>query len=97
MLTKERLEELRESCCGVAHSNWDAQVTVAQDENGVLTFELIPEDEDEVSATVTASPFGEASDGRELWLFKAEDVEYEPGTEPVGTLVPVMICGLLGL
>jgi hypothetical protein len=96
MLDQERLEGLQQDCSNCARSNWDGSVTVEQDENGCLLFTLLDE-EGEESAKMEARPHGETMLGVELWKFLLEGQDYEPGTEPVGTLVPRMICGMLGL
>lgn len=96
MLSQDRLEGLQRDCSNCARSNWDGSVTVSQDENGCLWFTLLDEEGDE-SSRLEARPHGETMNGVELWKFLAEGVDYEEGTEPVGTLVPAMICGLMGL
>lgn len=96
MLDQDRLENLQQDCSNCARSNWDGSVTVSQDEHGQLTFTLLDEEGDE-SAKMEARPYGEAMAGQDLWKFVLEGMNYGEGTEPVGTLVPKMICGLLGL
>lgn len=95
MLDQDRLASLQQDCSECARSNWDGSMTVEQDENGCLLFTLFDDDGDE-SAKLEARPHGETMLGLELWKFVLEGAE-ESEDAPVGTLVPRMICGLLGL
>lgn len=95
MLTEDRLTALEGDCTACARDNWDGSVTVEQDKNGCLLFTLFDDDGDE-SARMEARPHGETTLGAELWKFVLEGEE-EADDAPVGTLVPKMICGLLGL
>lgn len=90
-LTQEMLDGLERSLNGVCYENWDAEISVDQDsDTGVLTFKLTNEDGDVL--TSTATPVGvDAPDGP-LYNFKGPD-----SREVTMTLVPVCICGLMGL
>lgn len=96
MLDDKDLETLQESCSAVANQNWDGHVAVAQDPDGVLQLTLYSED-DEVEAHWTARPCGDF-EGHSLYLFKEAGGQPERGYRGVVmTLVPVAICGMLGL
>lgn len=96
MLTAEDLQVLHEACSAVADSNWGGEVQVTQRENGSLVFSLVDEDED-VQAIWYARPVGQLA-GHEVYAFwqvgEEEDAEYD---SRLCTLVPSMICGLMGL
>ena len=94
MLTPEAIESLQESCAMIANDNWGGGVSLEQDENGVLTFVSVNED-DEEEAWATATPCG-SFEGHDL--YRLQNPLRNPSYEGViTTLVPLLIVGYLGL
>jgi hypothetical protein len=82
--TPEQLAALANSC----RECLDSPVSVTQDEQGRLTF-TYPASKH--GHQLTAIPWDTSHDGQHLWKFQLDDLE----SSPIGTLEPLMICGLL--
>lgn len=94
MLTPELVSELQVRCSNVAHSNYDGEVTITQDENGVLTIVGLNEDEQEESR-ITATPCG-SFEGHNLYRL-IEDGDERGVSSVICTLIPVLIVGFMSL
>jgi hypothetical protein len=82
--TPERLAALVNTCTEVL----DSSVSVVQDDQGRLTF-TYPASKH--GHRLTAFPWDVSHDGQELWKFQLDNID----SSPIGTLEPLMICGLL--
>ena len=92
-LTDEQVEQLRESCAGVAHSNWDGGCTIDQHDDGKLCFRMWTE-EHEVEQQAFAEYAGEVDD-RAVWAMWLDGEEPHEGV--LITLVSTLIVGYMSL
>jgi hypothetical protein len=92
-LTDEQVEQLRESCAGIAHGNWDGGCTIDQHDDGTLCFQMWTE-EHEVETQAFATYEGEFQD-RQIWCLRLDGEEPHEGV--LTTLVPAIIVGYMSL
>lgn len=92
-LTDEQVEQLRESCAGIAHSNWDGGCTIDQHDDGTLCIKMWAEDK-EVESQAFAEYEGEFQD-RQIWSLWLDGEEKHEGV--LTTLVSTIIVGYMSL
>lgn len=84
MKTAQELEILSKTCSQVL----DSTVKVSQEKDGSLIF-IYPASKH--GHQVRAIPWDQSHDGQDLWQYRLDDL----AMFPIGTLEPLMICGLL--